>query len=201
MGERFLLVGLTTPAVFDGEVELLEGLLEAGLDKLHIRKFNATAIELENLLGRLSSRWATRLVLHGSREVAARYGVGQIHVHGALGVIDEGIAVSTSVHSWEEFLRLPDGMSYAFISPLFDSISKRGYMAGEGLLKIPEERLPCLPVGLGGIGADTIGEMVRYGWKGAAMLGWLWDEPARAVERFVQLKKIIDGERTGDRGV
>src|SRR4051812_46510473 len=112
MNDNFLLVGLTLPAVFNGEVEVLEGLLEAGLEKLHIRKFKATAVELENLLGRLSSRWASRLVLHGSREVALRYGVPQIHVHGPVGEVVGDIAMSTSVHSWEEFLALPEGLAY-----------------------------------------------------------------------------------------
>ncbi|HEV2483251.1 MAG TPA: hypothetical protein VGS79_26480, partial [Puia sp.] len=29
-----------------------------------------------------------------------------------------GLALSTSVHGWEEFSRLPEGLTYAFISPL-----------------------------------------------------------------------------------
>lgn len=204
MKDEFLLTVLTLPAVFDGEVDLLEGLLEAGVQKLHIRKPAATAVEMENLLGRLSSRWASRLVLHGSREMALRYGIMQ--VHGAVDYRDGGgrsgggpfvglggdVAVSTSVHSWEEFEALPEGLAYAFISPLFDSISKKGYMANKDLLSYDRSGLPCLPVGLGGISADTIGEMLEQGWAGAAVLGAIWDEPGRAVERYKELKKIID---------
>ncbi len=202
-GRDFLLAVLTLPAVFDGEVALLEGLLGAGLQKLHIRKPGATAVETENLLGRLSMRWASRLVLHGSRELALRYGISQVHgavecrdgkmsAGGPFVGLTAGMAVSTSVHSWEEFALLPEGLVYAFISPLFDSISKPGYAANEGLLLQPEGQLPCLPVGLGGIGADTIGEMLEQGWAGAAVLGAIWDEPGRAVERYKELKKIID---------
>jgi len=204
MKDEFLLAVLTLPAVFDGEVDLLEGLLEAGVQKLHIRKPGATAVEIENLLGRLSSRWASRLVLHGSRELALRYGIMQ--VHGAMDFRDgsgrsgggpfvgvaAGIAVSTSVHSWAELAVLPDGLEYAFISPLFDSISKPGYAANKGLLLQPQGGLPCLPVGLGGIGADTIGVLLEQGWTGAAVLGAIWDEPGIAVGRYKELKKIID---------
>jgi thiamine-phosphate pyrophosphorylase len=202
-GRDFLVAVLTLPAVFDGEVDLLEGLLEAGLQKLHIRKPGATAVEIENLLGRLSSRWASRLVLHGSRELALRYGILQVHGAverrdgkmsggGPLVEVGRGVAVSTSVHSWEEFRALPEGLAYAFISPLFDSISKKGYMANKDLLGYDRSGLPCLPVGLGGIGADTIGEMLAQGWSGASVLGAIWEEPGRAVERYKEFKKIID---------
>jgi thiamine-phosphate pyrophosphorylase len=203
--QDILIAVLTLPVVFDGEVELLEGLLEAGLQKLHIRKPGSTPVEMENLLERLSSQWVSRLVLHGSRELALRYGISQ--VHGAVDLRDGsgrsgggpfvggggGVAVSTSVHSWAELAALPEGLAYAFISPLFDSISKPGYGAIEGLLLQPGERLPCLPVGLGGIGPDTIGAMLKHGWKGAAVLGWIWERPAEAVSRYEQLKKITNG--------
>jgi thiamine monophosphate synthase len=52
----------------------------------------------------------------------------------------------------------------------------------------------CLPVGLGGVNAETLGEMVRLGWRGAAVLGWIWEEPRLAVGRFEQLKKVVDGK-------
>jgi len=182
--------------------------LEAGLEKLHVRKPGVGPDALEGLLQRLAPRWGSRLVLHGNMEMAVRYGIPQ--VHGAVGFKDGSglsgggpfvgvgapVAVSTSVHSWEEFRALPDGLSYAFISPLFDSISKPFYRAGAGLLHQPEGGLPCLPMGLGGIGAGTIGEMLRQGWKAGAVLGWIWDEPREAVGRYIQLKKIIDGDRT-----
>lgn len=196
MGEKdFLLAVMTEPVAFAREAEYLEGLLEAGVAKLHLRKPRAERWELEALLERLAPRWASRLVIHGPHELAARYGVPQIH--GSAGLIGSAAAgelpvISTSVHSWEELKALPPGLAYAFISPLFDSISKPGYGANKALLRQPPGPLPCMPVGLGGINADTIGEMIRYGWKGAAVLGWIWERPEDAVRRFEQLKKIID---------
>ena len=183
----------------------MEALLAAGVGRLHLRKPEARDEELEELLRRLAPRWAGRLVLHGprSRELALRYGVPNVHGavayrdgHGYSGggpaVDGDGLAVSTSAHGWEEFGKLPVGLAYAFISPLFDSISKRGYRADERLLKQPEGELPCLPVGLGGISGETIGFMLERGWKGAAVLGWIWEEPRMAVVRLEQLLKIID---------
>jgi thiamine-phosphate pyrophosphorylase len=194
MGQQdFLLAVITQSAVFRGEAEYLEGLLEAGLGKLHLRKPGMERKEMEGLLERLAPRWAAELVVHGSLELAVRYKVP--HVHGAVNMRGNGLAASTSVHSWEEFRRLPQGLEYAFISPVFDSISKPGYAATGDLLTIPAGPLPCRPVGLGGISADTIGEMIRHGWKGAAALGWIWERPRDAVKRYEQLKKIIDEQR------
>jgi thiamine monophosphate synthase len=205
-----MLAVLTLPGMFAGEADHLEGLLEAGLSRLHLRKPAAEPEELEGLLRRLAPRWSERLVLHGGRELALRYGIP--NVHGSVEYLDgrgrsgggpfvgrpvaaagdpDGLTLSTSVHNWEEFGLLPEGLAYAFISPLFDSISKVGYLANTELLRETKPG-PCLPVGLGGVNAETLGEMVQLGWKGAAVLGWIWEQPGLAVRRFEQLKKIID---------
>ena len=199
MGDAgFLLAVITSPGDIPGELEYLEGLLEAGVEKLHLRKPGGS---VEGLLERLAPRWASSLVVHGRVELAVRYGVPQ--VHGSAGMLsasaerggDVGsVAVSTSVHSWGELKQLPAGLAYAFISPVFDSISKPGYMAAADLLTMPPRPLPCRPMGMGGVSADTIGLMITRGWTGATLLGWIWEEPREAVRRFEQIKKLIDGQ-------
>jgi len=190
MKPDFLIAVLTLPGGFPGEAACLTDLLEAGVGRLHLRKPEMGLPELEELVARLASRWASRLVLHYQPRLALRYGIPQMHGPVEMGK-GTGLKVSTSVHSWEEFAALPAGLEYAFISPLFDSISKQGYLANSGLLTIPEGVLPCRPLGLGGVGAGTIGELVRRGWTGAAVLGWIWEERDRAVQRFEQLKRIV----------
>lgn len=193
-GERgdFLLAVISLPGCFDGEADILEGLLECGLQKLHLRKPRATDGEKAALLERLAPRWASRLVWHGSVGRAMEHGIPQ--VHGSVGLAGGRLAVSTSVHSWAELKALPAGLAYSFISPLFDSISKPGYGANKALLQRPDDVFPCMPVGLGGIGAATLGEMMQAGWMGAAVLGEIWEEPLQAVKRYERLKKIIDGQ-------
>jgi thiamine-phosphate pyrophosphorylase len=256
IGDRdFLLAVLTLPGYIPGEIRLLEDLLEAGVSRLHIRKPDLAPAAFSTLLEQLAPRWASRLVLHGSRELAGRYGIPQLHGSVAFangqgrsgggpfvgavpigepsagkpsagpsspgessvsrppsdGEIHPGLpssdvdprvglhppAISTSVHSWEEFKALPGGLAYAFISPLFDSISKPGYNANATLLQPPAGILPCRPIGLGGISAGTIGTMIRQGWTGAAVLGYIWDEPNESLKRYEQLKKSIDDVLSG----
>jgi len=182
-GNGFLLAVISSPGEIPREAEYMEGLLEAGLERLHLRK---PGWAVEELLERLAPRWKSRLVVHGSAELAARHGVERVHR-----------VNSTSVHSWEELRALPPGLDYAFISPVFDSISKPGYRATADLLEIPPGPLPCRPLGLGGVSADTIGLMITRGWTGAAVLGWIWEKPREAVSRFEQLKKIIHGQANG----
>jgi len=201
MNKDFLLVVITSPEYLPGEEDYLEALLEAGLERLHIRKPGGLS---ETSLRRLAPKWHSRLVLHGGRDVvglAQQYGVPQVHAHwhrpwlaeGAAGHPgEEGIRLSASLHSWEEVQEVTPGvLEYVFLSPLFDSISKPGYMAGHGLLRRPAGVAPCKLIGLGGIDADTIGQVIEHGWDGAAVLGHIWQQPEKALERFKRLKEIV----------
>src|SRR4051812_18973422 len=83
MGKNFLLVVLSRPEFFSGEAGYLQGLLEAGAEKLHIRKPGATLQEGEGLIRQLPGCWYSKLVLHGSTEVRALApGLGIPQVHG-----------------------------------------------------------------------------------------------------------------------
>ncbi|HLI93503.1 MAG TPA: hypothetical protein VKU83_07830 [Puia sp.] len=221
----FLLAVITAPGQISGEAGSLEAMLEAGVQRVHLRKPGGS---VQALAERLAPRWASRLVLHGSEDLARDYGIGQVHGPvrvpaggqggeaagagqaeaasgepgpGELGGAGGGtrfpgrvrIRRSTSVHSWEDLRGLPEGLEYAFISPLFDSISKPGYGATAGLLDMPGGPYPCRPVGLGGVSAGNIELMRSLGWKGAALMGWLWESPGETVRRFKQIKKIVDG--------
>lgn len=209
--DPFQLSVITAASFWDGEVSLLNGLLEAGLIKLHIRKQGAAAGALESLLDQLAPRWAAQLVLHGSRVLARQYGIPQVHTplqewlagepdgRTDVGVgAGPGTRVSLSLHSWEEYQQVAAHpcvaeVEYVWISPLFDCISKPGYLAGEGLLAgLPPAR-PRTPriLGLGGVDAATLPRLVRDGWDGAAVLGYLWEQPEQALERWLQLNKML----------
>jgi thiamine-phosphate pyrophosphorylase len=208
MKKDFLIAVITSPEPWEGEADCLEELLQAGTEKLHIRKRPAFAGDISSpdsivfLLERLAPRWSSKLVLHGgleALELAAHYAIPQVHGHwpapwetiGMSTVAGPMIRLSASVHSWDEIGQIKPGkLEYVFLSPLFDSISKKGYMAGEGLLKRPSCVAPCRLIGLGGIDNQTIGHVMDNGWDGAAVLGYLWEKPEQAVQRFGLLNKI-----------
>ena len=131
----------------------------------------------------------------GVSGLAARYGVPQ--VHGCIKHVGP-FAVSTSVHSWEELKAIAGGFGLCFYQPCVRQYFEAGDIGRTAICwTIPPGPLPCRPVGLGGVSADTIGLMMARGWTGAALLGWIWEEPREAVSRFEQLKKIIDGQAKG----
>ena len=167
-GGEFLLIVITSPRDIPGELGILEALLEAGLERLHLRKPGGSAQEM---FGQLAPRWGSRVVVHGTN--------------------------SRSVHSWKELKALPPGLEYAFISPVFDSISKPGYLANSALLTMPPGPYPCRAVGLGGVTAGNVGILIERGWTGAAVMGWIWEEPGKAVSRFELLKTRIDEQAKG----
>ena len=73
--ESFLLAVITLPGFLPGEADLLEGMLEVGLEKLHVRKPGVGEGHMLELLERLAPRWASRLVLHDSVALARQYGI------------------------------------------------------------------------------------------------------------------------------
>lgn len=82
--------------------------------------------------------------------------------------------------------------AYAFISPFFPSISKKGY--GKGSTVMQEVRMrknrDVKLIALGGINADTIPSVLDAGVDGVALLGAVWEND-QPLEAFKKCKKTI----------
>jgi thiamine-phosphate pyrophosphorylase len=96
---------------------------------------------------------------------------------------------STSVHSLEEYNDLPSHFSYAFLSPVFDSISKTDYKAVRFDFSKRQNRDVKL-IGLGGIQANNAQEAVQMGFDGIALLGAIW-KSEKPIEIFENIKNEI----------
>jgi thiamine-phosphate pyrophosphorylase len=108
------------------------------------------------------------------------------------------IRMSTSFHSWAEMEADELGYSYVFISPVFDSISKPGYVASVDInaavpfkkyMRSHEKNCPEI-IGLGGVDATGIVAVHKKGFDGAAVLGCIWKATDR-VGVFQQLQEVI----------
>mmetsp|Transcript_20269 Transcript_20269/g.56475 ORF Transcript_20269/g.56475 Transcript_20269/m.56475 type:complete len:239 (-) Transcript_20269:97-813(-) len=103
---------------------------------------------------------------------------------------------STSLHSLEDLQvgkARYGALDYAFLSPIFDSISKKGYMAAKfdpvqlrALLQEHGKQLPI--IALGGISAENCLQALDMGFQGVAVLGSIWEaqDPVAEMERFMQ---------------
>jgi thiamine-phosphate pyrophosphorylase len=99
---------------------------------------------------------------------------------------------STSLHSLADVLQDWQHLDYAFLSPIFDSISKEGYAAaGFDAAELAQVfRRAQMPVyALGGVTPERLSAVRDMGFAGVGILGAVWtqDDPVAAFQNF-QLK-------------
>ena len=125
---------ITSPGFLQGEADFIDRLFGHGLDRLHLRKPGADIGECRRLLDGISREWLPRIVVHDNFGLCREYGLGGVHLNGRNPMAPpnhEG-SVSRSCHSLEEISRYKGECDYLTLSPIFNSISKQGYMAAFG---------------------------------------------------------------------
>lgn len=183
-----------TPAeTVPNETLLCNLLFENGLQILHLRKPGASREMYEDFIRRISPLYRNKIVLHEHYELASRYRLKGIHLKsGQAGTHDQYTGypvVSISCHSVEEIETLPFRPEYCFLSPLFDSISKKGYVSR--FASLPYLRVPVPVIALGGITPDKVPLCRQHGFSGVAALGYIWEEPEEALSRFSRFKTPV----------
>ncbi len=183
--ETMQTIGITTPWIGADEAVRIAEWLESGkIDYIHLRHPDADVRQVERLILRIPQHLRRRLTLHGHFSIAQKLDVGGIHLNSRhpeppAWTRAYPLRVSRSCHSLAE-LDECHGLDYAFLSPIFDSISKHGYSSA-----FPPESLPalakaladapCRIIALGGVTPDAFPMLRRLGFAGGAMLGYLWD--------------------------
>lgn len=174
------LIVVTSPEFLPDEAHVLSELFAHGLDRLHLRKPTASESQLGKLLGELPPDCRARISLHDGFSLQKAYGLGGVHLNGRNPLPPTGFdgLVSRSCHSLDEVRKWRSHCDYLFLSPIFDSISKEGYMARftpEELESAARDGLiDHRVIALGGVSADRIDAVRRLGFGGVAVLGDLW---------------------------
>ena len=167
------------------EQHQLQHFLEAGLPLYHIRHYTFDEEQMRAYLSGIPARYRDRLVLHSHFHLAKAFGINRLHVREADRVQRNHEAyigsfiLSTSVHSMDCFNALASCWAYAFLSPVFPSISKQGYgMSHTVLDQFHLRRNTAVGlVGLGGINAHNYQQVLAAGADDVAFLGGIWDAP------------------------
>ncbi|MBQ0020283.1 MAG: bifunctional hydroxymethylpyrimidine kinase/phosphomethylpyrimidine kinase [Bacteroidales bacterium] len=191
-----MFIVITLPHFFDGEAEAIIQKFQCGLQRLHLRKPESTADECRALLRQIPACYHSRIVIHDHFELTEEFGLLGVHLNRRNPMPPVGWkgGVSCSCHSLEELKArkaetwsvvteegvLEKTFDYLSLSPIFDSISKTGYMAAftpEQLRQahadgIIDERV----MALGGICHDNVEEALSYGFGGVMVLGDAWRE-------------------------
>jgi len=199
--ERFEIVVISPPETVADEPERLNDLFRAGLRRFYLRKGDVPRSDYAAYLGRIEPQFLSRIVVGRHFDLVDEFGLGGAHLPTAARLdrdrFDEwcsrreatGCHLSTSVHSLHELDALSGNFEYAFLSPVFGSISKDlGSTWRTDELARAAYHPRWTVYALGGIDCATISRARRVGFRGAGVIGavWLADDP---VGSFVELDR------------
>ena len=200
------LILITPPTYFVEEDKIITALFEEGLDLLHLRKPDTAPIYAERLLTLIPEQYHKRIVVHGHFYLKDEFKLKGVHLNSRNPLLPGNYKghISRSCHSLEEVKEHKKNCDYVFLSPVFDSISKKDYHANytpEEIRKAHKSGIIDKKViALGGIDVDNIRQVKSYGFGGAAIMGALWNKFDSCMDRdfdlviehFKKLKKLID---------
>ena len=195
-----MLVVISYPIAVTGEATIINTLFEEGLEILHVRKPDADVDKLRALIENIHSKYHRQIALHQHHEIAYDYGIKRWHFTEANRKemneealiqlkVDKNI-LSTSIHQVEAYKSLSFFFEYTFFGPVFNSISKQGYIASlKDDFVFPIKNNHPKVIAIGGIDATNIQQAMDMKFNGAAVLGTIWQKPEESIQQFKALQK------------
>ena len=200
------LIVISCPENIKDEGEAIQRLFKAGLTNFHLRKPEWECHEVESLIQEIPKRYHQHIILHHHYELVKKYGLKGIHLtkHTKNSYAEKEFKdyhISISTHTLEEVQSLSSSYDYAFISPVFESILKKGYKptisASELSERVDKKTLPAKLIALGGVKPENLRHLRHSPFDGYAVLGYLWEDyknnqDIQEIEnKFITLKKSI----------
>jgi len=182
------------------EIEILNQLFREGLLVYHLRKPKKNYEEHFAYLNKIDKEYHNRIVVHYFHELINDFNLKGIHFQEQKRIdhIDNpgqyfknlnmfGKTISSSFHEPEVLKACYFEFDYHLLSPVFSSISKKGYK-GKGF---DVNHIDKTIIGMGGINAETIEETITLGFKGIGVLGGVWnaEDP---LEGFIKIKETYN---------
>lgn len=209
------LIAITTPNFWHGEALAICRLIDSGWTRVHIRKPEASKSQISELIDKIPEKYHLYLSLHDHFDLAIKHRIGGVHLNNRNPQPSDnwdGI-VSRSCHTIDEAFQYSH-LDYVTLSPVFDSISKQGYLSRFNPDTLRHTDLSNV-YALGGVTFSRIKDLKELGFTGAAMLSEAWktrmeilqlithtdaglEEALRGGCRWVQLrmKDVSDSEFT-----
>ena len=194
------------PTFFIEEHMILKALFDEGLDILHLRKPNTEPVYSERLLTLLPESYRKQIVVHDHFYLKEEFKLKGIHLNQRNPDIPPKYKghISCSCHSFDEIKNHKKNFNYLFLSPIFNSISKKDYPSAfdDNSLKNAAKQgiIDKKIIALGGVTYDNIYMLKQYGFGGAVVLGDLWNrfnihttqDFKELINHFRRLKRIAD---------
>ncbi|RKR09553.1 thiamine-phosphate pyrophosphorylase [Flavobacterium sp. 90] len=194
------MIVITNPSAIANEINIIDALFEEGLSLLHIRKPDFSEIEMVEFIKQIKLEYRSNLVLHSHHDLAEDFGINRIHFSEKERKKSHDFPArfpkpcrykSTSTHSIEDFNSLENDFDYAFLSPVFKSISKEDYHPKENLFESLKSRTNynTKVIALGGIDSENIKKTLENGFDDVALLGAIWNNE-NPIKQFKLCQKI-----------
>lgn len=190
------LIVISNPTTISNEHQLLNSLFDNGLERFHLRKPDFSLQEMETYIQQVPLIYRSKIVLHSHHELVDKYQLkGKHKTSVAIDNVGNTQYISTSIHSLNELIDCNNAYEYVFLSPVFDSISKKGYKSNfdtEELKHFFKNKTSNGSfsfrevIALGGINQYNAQTALQIGFSGVAVLGsiWLSDNPVNAFKEI-----------------
>lgn len=174
---------VSAPGEIENEAVIIELLFKSGLRRFHLRKPGWSKEQKISLLEQIDGSYHGLISVHiTSQDDKWSEWKGSWHGTGEQ---------SCSIHAWEEYEKLPVETLYCFIGPVFDSISKPGYLSNRSLMDVPAKSHVRL-IAIGGVTVGNFSHLMDLGYDGVALLGSIWqNEPVWSFKSFINLKQVV----------
>lgn len=196
------MIVITNPIQIADEISTIHSIFENGLELLHVRKPNFSEEDMITFITEIKSDLRKQLVLHSHHQLASGFGINRIHFSESKRKKKDRLALETyktkgfhlsaSVHSIADFNALESVFEYAFLSPVFPSISKTGYSSETDLFEAVKNRTnyAIKLIALGGIESKNIKQTLENGFDDAVLLGTIWNS-TNPIENFKLCQQIV----------
>ena len=202
-----MIIVISPATIIAKETELVNDMLGNGLDLFHIRKYELEDSLVIKYLEAIHPNFRNKIVLQSHKHLAEKMEISRLHFN----TMDrnnmsdfvnfQGMCLSTSTHSIEEFNHLDGYWNYAFLSPAYKSISKLGYGKYNTVLSDFQfkQNDAVQLIGLGGIRYQNMEQVYNYGADGIALMGAIWNEsnPVEYLSACKQKEIMWKGKQYG----
>ena len=207
------LIVFSSHSSFHSEPRQVIRMFEQGLDTLHLRKPDFSSKNLAEYLELIPSEYHNRIVIHSHHKLAKKFNLKGVHfskVHRdkkyntqlkyfIFRLRFRNILTTRSCHKIHKLEENPNRYSYVFLSPMFESISKKshsGLFSDRHITKALATKKHTV-YALGGVDESKFKDLNDLGFEGVALLGAIWDtdqEPFNAYLSAIEAIKNLEKE-------
>lgn len=180
------------------EIDILNRLFEEGLEYYHLRKPSKDYQQYCDYLDLIEEKYHNKIVVHHHHELVNTFNLKGIHFQEQkrrdnidnpgqyfLNLSMYGKTISSSFHEPEELEACDFEFDYHLLSPVFSSISKKGYEGRGFNVNHIDKRI----IGMGGVTKNNLSEIQNLGFQGVGVLGGIWNsktpiEDFKAMQEF-----------------